>query len=56
MQVELVASYEAIIQAVWLKNFVSMLYLVNSTWSVIVICCDNASMHLFLKTIRDPIA
>lgn len=41
MEVEYVACYEAIRQAIWLRNFTSKFHLVESISKPLVVYCDN---------------
>ncbi|KAG2701138.1 hypothetical protein I3760_06G030100 [Carya illinoinensis] len=49
MQAEFVACYGATIQAVWLRNFISGLNVVDSISKPITIYCDNSAAVFFSK-------
>ena len=49
MQAEFVACYEATIQAVWLRNFISGLQIVDSISKPLTIYCDNSAAVSFSK-------
>lgn len=50
--VEFVACYEATIQAVWLRNFIPVLQLVNASFETINIFFDIFSMVFYSKIIK----
>ena len=49
MQAEFVACYGATVQAVWLRNFISGLKVVDSISRPITIYCDNSAAVFFSK-------
>lgn len=53
--VEFVACYEATIQAVWLRNFIPVLQLVNASFETINIFFDNFSMVFYSKNNKTSI-
>lgn len=56
LQSELITCYEAAKQTIWLKNFVSMLKIVDFISSPIRIFGDNASVFFILRTTEDQVA
>jgi len=49
MEAEFVACYEASNQAIWLKNFISGLQLVNLVKRPLQLYCDNRAAELYCK-------
>ena len=56
MQAEFVACYGAASQAIWLRNFISALGIVDSIIKPLCIYCDNISAVLFTKNNRTTTA
>ena len=50
MEVKLIAHHQAMSQAIWLRNFISSLKIVNSISKPIKINCDNLWLFSSLKT------
>jgi hypothetical protein len=49
MQAELIACYEAIGQALWLKNFIPVLKVIDNITKQLKLYCDNKSTIFFIK-------
>ena len=49
MEAEFVGCFEATIQGLWLRNFISRLGVVNSIAKPPRICCDNTAIVFFSK-------
>ena len=49
MEAEFVACFEAIVQGLWLQNFISGFRIVDSTVKPLKIYCDNATAVFFSK-------
>ena len=49
MEAEFIGCYEATSQALWLKNFIFGLRVVDSIEKPIKICCDNLAAVFFSK-------
>ena len=49
MHAELLACYETIGQAIWLKNFISRLRVVDTISKPLMICCDNQDAVFLLS-------
>ncbi|XP_070005861.1 secreted RxLR effector protein 161-like [Nicotiana sylvestris] len=52
MEAEFIACYEATSQALWLKNFISGLRIVDSISRPLRIFCDNSAAVFFLRIIK----
>ena len=55
MEAEFVACYEAITQALWLRNFIISLMIIDSISRHLKIFCDNSAVVFFSKNNRSGI-
>ena len=56
MQIEFVSYYGAKTQAMWLKNFISGLLIIDSISRSITIYCDNSAQFSLQRTIKSSSA